>query len=82
MSDGVSNQYGLTLCTDSFTVKDTITLINILKLRFNLDCSLHYYSKCKYPRIYIKASSMNQLRLIVERHIIPFSQYKLHKGRR
>jgi len=80
MCDGLSNQYGLTLCTDNFTVKDTITLINILKLRFNLDCSLHYYSK--YPRIYVKASSMNQLRLIVERHIIPFSQYKLHKGRR
>lgn len=80
MSDGLSNQYGLTLCTDSFTVAEIVILINILKIKFNLDCNIHYYNK--YPRIYIKANSMEQLRLIVNPYIIPFSRYKLEKGRR
>lgn len=80
MSDGKSNQYGLTLCTESFTLKENIILMNILMIKFNLNCNIHYANK--KPRIYIKANSMNKLRLIVAPHMIPFSNYKLQKGRR
>jgi len=80
MSDGVSNQYGLTICTDAFTIKEVILLINILKIRYDLNCSLHYLNK--RPRIYIKADSMNKLRIILEPFIISFSKYKLQKGKR
>jgi len=79
MSDGVSNQYGLTFCTDAFTIKEVIILINILKIRFDLNCSLHYSNKC--PRIYIKAKSMAKLRFIIKPYLIPFSKYKLEKGK-
>jgi len=80
MSDGTSSQYGLTICTDNFTIKDNIRLINILKIRYDLNCSLHSYAG--RPRIYIKADSMDKLRKIVEPYIIPFSNYKLKKGKR
>lgn len=80
LSDGTSNQYGFTICTDNFTVKDVVLLINILIIRYDLNCSLHM-SKGK-PRIYIKADSMAKLREITGMHIIPFSKYKLSKGKR
>jgi hypothetical protein len=80
MSYGVSQQYGLLICTDNFSVPDVVRLINILKIRYDLNCSIHY-TKNK-PRIYIKADSMNKLRILVGPHIIPFSNYKLRKGKR
>jgi hypothetical protein len=80
MSDGVSNQYGLTICTDAFTIKDVVILINILKIRYDLNCNIHYLNK--RPRIYIKAESMNNLRSLVGSYIISFSKYKLEKGKR
>ena len=36
MSDGVSNQYGLTICTDSYTIKEVVILINILRISNNI----------------------------------------------
>ena len=80
MSDGTSSQYGLTICTDNFTVKIVVLLINIRIIRYGLNCSLQM-SKGK-PRIYIKADSMTKLREITGVHIIPFSNYKLSKGKR
>jgi len=80
MSDGVSNQYGLTICTDSFSIKEVVTLMNILKIRYNLDTTIHYCKK--KPRIYIKAKSMKDLRVLILPHMIPFSLYKLYKGKR
>ena len=80
MSDGVSNQYGLTICTDNFSYSDVLRLLNILKIRYDLNCSIHSYSG--RPRLYIKADSMPKLRALVKPHLIPFSAYKLQKGKR
>lgn len=80
MCDGTSNQYGLIICTDCFTVKEVVCLINILKIRYDLNCSINT-NKGK-PRLYIKAESMNKLKLIIEPHILNFSNYKLEKGKR
>ena len=80
MSDGTSNQYGLTICTDSFTLNEVIVLINILKLRLDLNTRVHFY-KGK-PRIYFPAESMPRLRFLVLPHMINFSKYKLEKGLR
>ena len=55
MSDGTSNQYGLTICTDNFSIKDVVRLINIIKIRYDINCSLHFSSK--RPRLYIKAAA-------------------------
>ena len=34
MSDSLISQYGLTICTDSFTIAENVTLINILKIKY------------------------------------------------
>ncbi len=80
MSDGISAQYGLILCTDSFSIKEVTTLINILIIRYNFNCSIHFANK--KPRIYIKAQSIVNLRQLVIPYFIPFSMYKLQKGKR
>lgn len=80
MCDGLSAQYGLILCTDSYSIKDVVTLMNILMLKFNLKCNIHYNKGL--PRIYIAAESMDNLRPIVKPYMLPFSLYKLYKGKR
>ena len=61
-------------------MKDVVRLINILQIRYGLDCSIHYSRGL--PRIYIKANSMDKLRNLINSHIISFSVYKLQKGKR
>lgn len=80
MSDGVSSRYGLTLCTDSFTIQKIVLLINILIIKYDLNCTIHKSNK-NY-RIYIKADSMAKLHKIVDPFILPLSAYKLRKGAR
>ena len=42
--DGTSDHgYGLILCTDSFTIQDTVRLMNVLIIRYNLECNLRYH---------------------------------------
>lgn len=77
MSDGVSTKYGLIICTDNYSVPEVVRFINILIIRYDLNCSVHYCLLKGLPRIYIKASSLNKLRTIIIPHIIPFSLYKL-----
>lgn len=53
MSDGASiKNGGVLLCTDSYTISDVCKLINVLKIKFNLNCTLQFYG-C-IPIIYIK----------------------------
>lgn len=83
MCDGVSAQYGVVLCSESFTLQENIKLINILKIKFDLNCSLHTLNRDKSQyRIYIRANSMKTLHSLVDPYIIPFSSYKLRKGTR
>lgn len=77
MSDGARTQNGLTLCTDSFTVKEVVLLMNILMIRYNLKCSMHM--SAGLPRIYISAISMPHLREIVKPYMFSFSNYKLYQ---
>lgn len=80
MCDGVSSKYGLTICTDSFSLEEVVRLINILIICFDLKCNIHY-AKGK-PRIYIAAESMPKLRALIIPHMTSFSHYKLGKEKR
>jgi len=76
LGDGKSNNgSGLTLCTDSFKVQDVVRLMNVLKIRYNIDCTLHKESKSY--RIYIRAQSMPLLRSIVSPYFHLSMDYKL-----
>jgi len=62
--DGESHHSGLRLCTNSFTLIDVVKLINILQVKYQLDCTL-YIKVNKYPIIYIRANSIPRLQSIV-----------------
>lgn len=57
MGDGTYNS-GVRIQTDSFTVQEVVFIINVLMIKFNLDCSLHY-QKGK-PILYIKSKSLKK----------------------
>lgn len=59
MGDGAKRNKGVTLCTDSFTLKENILLLNILIIKFNLKCTLH--KEKKNYRIFINYSSLNKI---------------------
>jgi hypothetical protein len=82
MGDGSYQPKGsLVLCTDSFSLQDVILLMNVLMVRYGLECSLiHYHnrSNIKLYRIRIPKKSMYTLRNIVLPHIVPSMYYKIH----
>ncbi len=55
--DGTYNS-GVKIKTESFTVKQVVFIINILIIKFNLECSLHYQRG--YPILYIKSKSIKK----------------------
>ena len=68
IGDGGAVRSGLILYTNSFSVIDNIKLINILMVRYQLDCTL-----ISRNRISIKAASMPRLRAIV----LPYIHYSI-----
>lgn len=75
MCDGARTAGGLVLCTECFTLPEVVCLMNILMLRYDLQCTIH--TTRSGPRIYITEGSMPKLRAIVGPHMLPFSMYKL-----
>jgi hypothetical protein len=76
MGDGSTERHGLILCTDSYSIEDTIRLINVLIIRYRLDCTLRARRKNLY-RIYIRQNSMSLLQRIVMPHMHSSMLYKL-----
>jgi hypothetical protein len=68
---------GLTLCTDSFTLKEVILLMNVLIIKYDLKCSLHQRAPNSY-RIYISKSSICNLQVLVLPYMVPSMLYKIH----
>jgi LAGLIDADG DNA endonuclease family len=59
MSDGTKTYKGLTLQTQSFTIKEVVYILSILIYKFDLNCSLHMQRK--QHTIYIYSYSMINL---------------------
>jgi len=59
MGDGAKKNKGITLCTDSFSFKEVIILMNILKIKYDINTSIHL-EKNK-PRIYINRLELNKV---------------------
>lgn len=76
MGDGPARDYGLTLCTDCYTLCDVIKLMNVLIIRYDLICTLQKKRENQY-RIYISSKSMPLLRSIVTPHMHSSMLYKL-----
>jgi hypothetical protein len=58
MGDGSAVGYGLRIGTDSYSVIECVQLINVLMIKYRIDCTIHMLEG--KPRIYIPASSIFQ----------------------
>ena len=76
MGDGVAKSHGIILCTDSYSVQDVVRLMNVLMIRYDLECTLRFHTPSQ-PRIYIRQRSMGLLRTIVTPHMDMSMLYKL-----
>lgn len=65
---------GILLNLQSFTLKELIFIINVFKIKFNLDCNIHK-SRSKYV-IYIKVKSVKKLYPKIIKYIVPSIKYK------
>lgn len=76
MGDGSAKPHGLTICTDSYSMLEVIRLMNVLMIRYGLDCTLRNHGP-NIVRIYIINHSMEQLGKIVRPFIVPSMLYKI-----
>jgi hypothetical protein len=76
MGDGIFKSKGLILCTDSFSLPDVIRLMNVLVIRYELNCTLHV-DENRY-RIQISRASMEKVEIIVKPYMIPSMYYKIN----
>jgi len=76
MGDRTKQGNRLVLCTDSFTLQDTVRLMNVLIIRYRLECTLWVFRPNQF-RICIRTKSMPLLRSIVSPHMHFLMFYKL-----
>lgn len=76
MGDGAKKNRGVILCTDSFTLKEVVLLINILIIKFNINPTIHCEKK-KYFRIYINEKDLNKLKPFITPYFINHFLYKI-----
>jgi len=74
--DGVARSHGLIICTDSYKIEDVAKLINVLKIRYNIDCILRFHTPTQ-PRITIRTKSIGILRNLVMPYMHNSMLYKL-----
>jgi hypothetical protein len=76
MGDGSVQRHGLIICTDSYTIPEVVRLLNVLMIRYGLDCTVRFHTS-RQPRIYIRQRSMAKLQTIVGPYILPSFLYKI-----
>lgn len=76
MSDGSRKNKGITLCTDSFSFKDVVIIMNIMKIKFNINSTIHI-EKSK-PRIYINKKELSLLLPYIKPYFINHFLYKIN----
>ena len=75
MGDGYAQLYGLIICTESYSAKDVVILMNVLIIKYRLKCNC--YEVLTRPRIYIKAQSMFILQDLVKPYMTKSMLYKI-----
>lgn len=75
MGDGAKKNKGITLCTDNFTLKEIILLINILIIKFDISPTIHK-EKNNY-RIYINKKDLYKIYPFIKPYFIKDMLYKI-----
>ena len=75
MGDGVKRNKGITICTDSFSFKEVVVLMNILKIKFDINSTIHLEKH--RPRIYINKYELSKILPYILPYFSKKSLYKL-----
>ena len=79
MGDGIALERGLIISTDSYKIVDVVRIMNVLIIRYNIDCRLRFHTPTQ-PRIYIREHSMLILRGLVKPYMTESMFYKIGLG--
>jgi hypothetical protein len=74
MGDGTKSGKGITLQTQSFTIKEVVYIVSVLIHKFNLECSIHMQRN--QPTIYIKSRSIKKIKPKLLPYVFPSMKYK------
>lgn len=75
MDDGSKSRRSIYFNTQQFDVADQSRLMQMLKDRWDLDCTLN--SDKSYYRIRVAIGSVGKLRAVIDAHVLPLFRYKL-----
>lgn len=75
--DGCKLGKGFKISTNSYTKEGVLLLVNALKNKFDLNCTIHNSGKDQHP-IYIKSDSMDKFRSLVTPYFHSSMLYKLN----
>jgi hypothetical protein len=75
MCDGGKHNNGFTFNTQSFTLQQAVLLLNILHIKYGLDCRIYFDRGL--PQIHVKPNSMNTFRALVYPYFHSSMLYKL-----
>lgn len=75
MDDAYKSGNALYISTESFTLSENQILVDILKTKFDLECSIHAHTNGH--RIYIFSTSRDKLINLVKPYFIEQFYYKL-----
>ena len=78
MGDGAFKFKGITLNLQSYSIKELILFMNVLKIKFNIDCTLQK-SRNQYT-VYIKVNSAKILYPKIKKFIVPSMRYKFESN--
>ena len=78
MGDGAFKFNGITLNLQSYSIKELILFMNVLKIKFNIDCTLQK-SRNHYT-VYIKVNSAKNLYPKIKKFIVPSLRYKFESN--
>jgi hypothetical protein len=76
MGDGSRRAKGLILCTDNFTLKEVVLLVNILIIKFDLNPTIQK-EKDKF-RIYLNSKSLIKIKPFIEPFFVNHFLYKIN----
>lgn len=77
MGDGAVGKSGLTICTESYTPQEVVRLMNVLKIKYDVDSTVH--ARGKSFRIYFGKASTVKIYNIVKPHMCDSMLYKIWK---
>ena len=76
MGDGAKRNKGIILCTDCFTIKEVVLLMNIILIKYNISSTIHYDNN--KPRIYINNKELNKIKSDIKPFFVKSFLYKIH----